>query len=101
MHLIPESWSHLHILVSVFPSVGLIFALGFYLTAFFTDNEALKRAGLIAFVILGLLAFPTYFSGDCSMEALAQNPKFTEEMVSAHQGWVLARVAVLPLTGIA
>ncbi len=30
MHLIPESWSHLHILVSVFPSVGLVFALGLY-----------------------------------------------------------------------
>ena len=52
MHLIPESWAHLHILVSVFPSVGLIFALGFYAAAFATNNEALKRTCLVAFGVL-------------------------------------------------
>jgi uncharacterized membrane protein len=101
MHLIPQSWAHLHILVSVFPSVGLIFALGFYVTAFFTNNEALKRSCLVAFGILGLLAIPTYLSGDGSMDALSQNPKFSEDMVSAHQGWGVASLAVLAMTGIA
>jgi uncharacterized membrane protein len=101
MHLIPQSWSHLHILVSVFPSVGLIFALGFYATAFFTNNEALKRTSLVAFGVLGLLAIPTYLSGDGSMEALSQNPKFSEDMVSAHQGWGVAALALLGLTGLA
>src|ERR1700730_15415673 len=101
MHLIPQSWSHLHILVSVFPSVGLIFALGFYVTAFFTDNEAMKRSCLVAFGILGLSAIPTYFSGDGSMEVLSQNPKFSEEMVSAHLGWGVVALAVLAMTGAA
>src|SRR5260370_41784837 len=101
MHLIPESWAHLHILVSVFPSVGLIFALGFYVTAFFTNNEAMKRSCLVAFGVLGLLAIPTYLSGDGSMEALSQNPKFSEDMVSAHLGWGVASLAVLALTGAA
>jgi uncharacterized membrane protein len=101
MHLIPQSWAHLHILVSVFPSVGLIFALGFYLTAFFTNNEALKRSCLVAFGVLGLLAIPTYLSGDGSMEALSKNPKFSEDMVSAHFGWGVASLAVLALTGLA
>ena len=55
MHLIPESWAHLHILVSVFPSVGLIFALGFYVTGFITNNEGMKRSSLVAFGVLGLL----------------------------------------------
>jgi uncharacterized membrane protein len=101
MHLIPQSWAHLHILVSVFPSVGLIFALGFYVTAFFTNNEALKRSCLVAFGVLGLLAIPTYFSGDGSMEALSKNPKFSEDMVSAHLGWGVASLAVLAMTGVA
>ena len=47
MHVIPESWPHLHILVTVFPSVGLLFALGFYVVAIVTDNEAMKRTGLL------------------------------------------------------
>src|SRR5258708_24289225 len=101
MHLIPESWAHLHILVSVFPSCGLIFALGFYAAAFATNNEALKRTCLVAFGVLGLLAVPTYLSGDGAMEALAQRPKFSEDMVSAHYGWSIAALGVLALTGIA
>jgi uncharacterized membrane protein len=101
MHLIPLSWAHLHILVSVFPSVGLIFALGFYVTALIADSEALKRSCLVAFGVLGLLAIPTYFSGDGAMEALSANPKFSEDMVSAHYGWSMAALAVLAMTGIA
>jgi uncharacterized membrane protein len=101
MHLIPQSWAHLHILVSVFPSIGLIFALGFYVTAFITDNEALKRTCLVIFIILALLAIPTYFSGDGSMQDLSANPKFSEDMVSAHYGWGVAGLAVLAMTGLA
>jgi uncharacterized membrane protein len=101
MHLIPESWSHLHILVSVFPSVGLIFALGFYVTAIIANSEAMKRTALVAFGILGLLAIPTYLSGEGSAADLAQNPKFTDDMVSAHLGWGVTALATLALTGLA
>ncbi len=101
MHLIPQSWAHLHILVSVFPSVGLIFALGFYVTALVTGNEGLKRSSLFAFGILGLLAIPTYMSGNGSMDELAGKPKFTDDLVSAHYGWSVAALIVLATTGIA
>src|SRR5258708_40105708 len=101
MHnVILQSWAHLHILVSVFPSVGLIFALGFYVTGFFTNNEALKRSCLVAFGIMGLSAIPTYFSGDGAAEVLSQNPKFTEDMVSTHLGWGVAALAGLAATGL-
>ena len=39
MHLIPQSWSHLHILIGVFPSVGLIFVLGFYIAGLATKKD--------------------------------------------------------------
>ncbi|HEY2231804.1 MAG TPA: DUF2231 domain-containing protein [Xanthobacteraceae bacterium] len=101
MHVIPQSWSHLHILLSVFPSVGLIFALGFFVTAIISNNEAMKRSGLAAFGLLGLLTIPTYLSGDNSAADLAQNPKFTEDMVSAHLGWGVTALAMLAVTGLA
>ena len=50
MHLIPDSWSHLHILASVFPSVGLVFALGFYVVAMITNNTGLTRICLAVFI---------------------------------------------------
>ncbi|HMA72091.1 MAG TPA: DUF2231 domain-containing protein [Xanthobacteraceae bacterium] len=99
MHLIPQSWSHLHILVSVFPSVGLIFVLGFYITALHTKNEIVKRTCLVFFGILGALAIPTYFSGDRSMALLSQDPKISQQVMNVHYGWGLAAVVILLITG--
>ncbi|HEX3483838.1 MAG TPA: DUF2231 domain-containing protein [Micropepsaceae bacterium] len=101
MHLIPASWSHLHILVSVFPSVGLVFALGFYVTAIRTNNEMMKRVCLVAFGVLGLLAIPTYISGDGSAVALAHDPKISMDRIDNHYGWSMAALTLLALTGIA
>jgi uncharacterized membrane protein len=99
MHLIPQSWSHLHILVSVFPSVGLIFVLGFYITALATKNEVIKRSCLILFGILAVLAIPTYFSGAGSMALLSQDPKISQSVMNAHYYWGLGALAILVITG--
>src|SRR5215813_3363546 len=101
MHLIPQSSSHFHLLVSIFPSIGLIFMLGFYATAFATNNEAMKRSCLVLFAILGLLAIPTYISGDRSMAVLSQDPKISQDLMSIHFGWGVTSLALLVLTGAA
>src|SRR5262249_30877963 len=101
MHLIPQSSSHFHLLVSIFPSIGLIFVLGFYATAFAADNEAMKRSCLVLFAILGLLAIPTYVSGDRSMAVLSQDAKISQDLMSIHFGWGVTSLALLVLTGAA
>ncbi len=99
MHLIPQSWSHLHILVSVFPSVGLIFVLGFFITALATKNEVIKRSCLVLFGILAVLAIPTFFSGLGSMELLSQDAKISPSVMNAHYSWGLGALAILLITG--
>ncbi len=99
MHLIPDSWSHLHMLVSVFPSVGLIFALVMYVAAMITNSDAMKRVCLFIFAGLGVLAIPTYFSGDGSMALLAKDPKVSQELMNSHLIWSYAALAMLVLLG--
>src|SRR6516225_2638807 len=101
LHLIPESSSHWHILISVFPSVGLIFLLGLYVTALIANNEVMKRTSLAFFVLFALLAVPTYVSGDGSMDLLSQNPKISQDQMGLHYGWGVTALGVLVLTGIA
>ena len=101
MHLIPQSASHFHLLVSIFPSIGLIFVLGFYVTAFATDNAAAKRSCLVLFGVLGLLAIPTYVSGDRSIAVLSQDPKISQDLMSTHFGWGVTSLALLVLTAAA
>lgn len=100
MHLIPASWSHLHILASVFPSVGLLFALGFYIVAMRSTSETKKRSSLFVFFGLGLLAIPTYFSGLGSMKDLANNPRFSPDLINVHYVWSMIGLFFLMLTAI-
>ena len=101
MHLIPQVWAHLHILVSVFPTVGLVFALGIYIAAIIAKSEAMKKTSLVFIGILGLVGIPTYLSGIDSMAELAGNPKFTDDTVANHLGWGIAALGALGLTALA
>jgi uncharacterized membrane protein len=101
MHVIPQSWSHFHILVTVFPSVGLLFVLGLYLTGMITNTEQMKRSCLVLFVLLGLIAIPTYISGEHAMEALSKDPKVSEDLMTYHEGWGVVALGLLGLTGLA
>jgi uncharacterized membrane protein len=100
MHLIPQSWSHLHMLVGVFPSFGLVFVLGFYLAGFLTRNDGIKRTCLVLLGLLALLSVPTYLSGTGSMAELSGNSRFAKDLMNAHYDWGVAALIVLVLTGI-
>jgi uncharacterized membrane protein len=101
MHLIPQSWSHWHILLSVFPSIGLLFVLAFFVTALLANDAAMKRICLVLFAVFGILAVPTYFSGDYSMAALSGDPKISRQLMNSHFVWGLASLAALVITGAA
>jgi uncharacterized membrane protein len=101
MHVIPQSWSHLHILVSVFPSFGLVFVLGFFVTGLLTNNDGVKRTCLVLFGMLALLSVPTYFSGDGSMAVLAKNSQISKATMNSHYTWGMAALVALVLTGVA
>ncbi len=100
MHLIPQSSSHLHMLVSIFPSLGLVFVLGFYITGFLSDNHVIKRTCLALFGLLALLSVPTYFSGDGSAAVLSSDPKISKDMINTHYGWGMAALLILVVTGV-
>jgi uncharacterized membrane protein len=100
MHLIPASWSHFHLLVSVFPSVGLLFAIGFFVTAMVTRNAVMQRLGLFVFGGLAVLGIPTEISGAGAMSAMANRPGIPPEAADTHAFWAWAALAALAITGI-
>jgi uncharacterized membrane protein len=101
MHLIPQSWAHWHIFLSVFPSVGLVFALGFYLAGLVADNDLMKRSCLVVFAVLGALAIPTYLSGDRTMAALSSDAMISADLMTSHFVWGIVALAALAITGVA
>ena len=101
MHVIPQSWSHLHILISVFPTIGFVIVLGFYAAGFRTGNDFTRRTCLALFGMLGLLSIPIYVSGLGSMADLSANPRFSKDAINTHYAWGMAALAVLALSGAA
>jgi uncharacterized membrane protein len=101
MHVIPQSWSHLHILIGVFPSFGLLITLCFFIAAIRSGNDGTKRTCLALIGLLALLSVPIYLSGDGSMALLSKNPGFPKDAMSGHYRWGLAALVALALTGLA
>lgn len=100
LHVIPQSWAHWHILVSLLPSVGLFFVLCLYGVGMYADKDVIKRAGLIAFVVVALATVPTYLSGDYTMAVLSQNPKISQATMDNHFNWGVSALVFMAVTGI-
>src|SRR5215472_10152507 len=101
MHIIPQSWSHLHILISVFPTIGFAIGIGFYIAGLRTHNDLTRKVCLALFALLGLLAIPIYVSGTGAMTAAASNTRFSKDMIATHYTWGLVALAILLIAGIA
>lgn len=99
MDLIPQTGPHLHILLNHFPSIGLVIAIGLYITAFVRRSDELKRICLVLFVVLGILAIPTYISGTAAMWALAETPGISRGLINIHRELALFTFAGLGITG--
>lgn len=101
MHVIPQTWSHLHILISVFPFFGLLIFLGFYLGGLRSGSIGATRTCLILLGLLALLSVPIYLSGEGSIAELSNNPRFSKSMIGTHYIWGSAALVLLIITGIA
>src|ERR1700761_3608571 len=98
MHLIPDTWPHFHLLVSVFPAVCLIFAIGRFIGAMVANNTQMQRVGLFVFGGLAVLGVPTMFSGIWS-EGSMTRPGIPEDAGAAHLLWAYFALAFLWFTG--
>jgi uncharacterized membrane protein len=98
----PETWSHIHMILNHFPTVGFVFALVFYLIALAMNNEGMKRAGLTVFVICAILGVPTFVTGNAAMWALIDSKVagISKAAINAHRDWALYTLFGLAFTGV-
>src|SRR5580704_606601 len=91
---------HVHLLLNHFPIIGTIIALGLFLFALIGKSEDLKRASLVIFAGIALLAIPTYMSGNGAEEALRKLPGVSKNAIAAHNNAALIAIVFLELTGM-
>jgi uncharacterized membrane protein len=99
--------AHLHLLLNHFPTIGMVVGLGLFLAALLWKNDELKRASLVIFLGIALLALPTYMSGNAAQEAICvtapdkpcSNPEVSKALIETHEGAAFLAIIVMEFTG--
>jgi hypothetical protein len=93
------NFAHLHLLLNHFPIIGTLVGLGLFLISLAGKNEDLRRASLIIFSAMALLAIPTFFSGTGAEGAIKKLPGVSEALIERHQGSAMLALLFMEITG--
>lgn len=66
--------THAHLLLNHVPAVGFAIGVFLFLWSVIGRNDSLRRASLVLFAGVALLAIPTYVSGNSAAEAICVGP---------------------------
>jgi uncharacterized membrane protein len=91
--------AHVHLLLNHFPTVGFAVGLGMYLIGLAGKSNDLKRASLVVFFLIALLAIPTYLSGNAAQEALGETPGLSRTLIESHESAALLAFVFMEIVG--
>src|ERR1700686_5234804 len=90
---------HIHLLLNHFPIIGTMVGLGLLLISLVGENEDLRRASLIIFSAMAIVAIPTFFSGTGAQGAIKKLPGVSEALIERHQGSAMLALLFMEITG--
>jgi uncharacterized membrane protein len=91
--------THIHLLLNHFPTIGFSIAIGLIIGAIVSRSDDLKKAALTVFVVVALLTFPTYVSGNAAEEAIREMPDVSQTLMDTHEGAALLSFILMEITG--
>src|ERR1700680_319993 len=89
----------LHLFLNHFPIIGALVGLGLFLISLVGKNRDLRRASLIIFAAMALLALPTFFSGTGAEGAIKKLPSISETLIERHHGAAMLALLFMEITG--
>jgi hypothetical protein len=99
MDLIPSNAPHWHLLLNHFPSIGTVIALALFLVALYLKSEDMRRTSLVLFVLMALLAIPTYITGAATRWDIGGMDGISLDVIAAHQDVALLALTTVGITG--
>jgi uncharacterized membrane protein len=90
---------HVHLLLNHFPTIGMVVALGVFVTAIAARSDDVKRASLGIFFFIALLSIPTFATGTAAQLALADNPGISKALSERHETAAFVALSFMELTG--
>jgi len=77
--------AHYHLLLNHLPPLGALFGFLLLSAGVARKSGELVRASFVALVLVGLLALPTYFTGEPAEEVVEHAPGVSESVIEPHE----------------
>lgn len=94
------NWAHIHLMSNHFPVVGLVFGTLLLFLALLRKSEELKRVSFGIFILIALITFLVYFSGEPAEEIVEHLPGVKESIIEQHEEIALVSLIFIEILGI-
>ena len=81
--------AHLHIILNHIPVIGIPFAFGLLTYGLLRKSDEVKKASLLAFVVIALLTIPAFLAGKAAEDVVEHLPGVSEQLIENHEGAAL------------
>ena len=95
--------THWHLLLNHFPIIGTIVGIGVMAYGYFAQSEPTKKAALLTWFVLALVAIPVFLTGEPAEEAVENMAGVSEAIIGQHEEsaerafWVMEALGLFSL----
>jgi uncharacterized membrane protein len=79
------NWAYLHLVLNHVPIVGFPFALVLFAAGAALRKPDVERAGLVAFIAVGLVGYAAFLTGESAEEVAETIPGVLEAAIESHE----------------
>ena len=93
------NYSHIHIVLNHFPTIGTFFGLALFVYALWKKKQDMQIASFVTFMVMAVLVIPTFITGAAAEGVVSQRPGVNPALVALHQDAAIVAFTLLVLTG--
>lgn len=97
------NWAHVHLMINHVPVIGLLGAVLLLIYALARKSEEVKMVSFGLFVLIALMTFAVYFTGEAAQKVVKDLPGVTEADIGRHEeiaGLALTSMEVLGVAAL-
>ncbi len=91
--------THIHLVLTHFPIVGTIIGIGILAYGLYSNADSIKKTALVTFVIMAVLTFPVFLSGEEAEDSVEQIAGVSEYLIEDHEELAEKAIWLMGLLG--
>ncbi len=94
------NWAHVHLIINHFPVVGSLGGVLLLVYALIRKSEEVKMVSLGVFVLIALVTFPVFFTGEAAQHVIKNLPGVTDTYIGRHEEMADLSIVLMEILGV-